>query len=112
MPRSYAGHRKDGNHATVAQHCRSAGMHVLDTAQYGAPVDLMVVHRGVTAWVEIKDPSKASKKKQANPIMLLTDDEFDVANGVMEKGGCYIIAFSIDDIIQGVDEWLSSNGLD
>lgn len=111
MPRSYMGHRKDGNHAEIVQQCRGAGMFVLDTAQYGASVDIMVVHRQITAWVEIKDARKATKKQKENPIMMLTDEELDMCNSVMEKGGCYVIAFDVQDIIDGVEEWLSTQRL-
>lgn len=107
MPRGVRKHRKDANHAEIVKQLHDIPncSFVLDTAQNGESLDLVVCISGVIALVEIKNPEYATKANRENPATMLTPDESAMSKKIIEDGGCYIIAFFVDDIVRGVEQW-------
>jgi hypothetical protein len=95
--------RKDANHAAIAQLLRQIGAHVIDAAA-AAPVlgfDLLVVYRGQTYIMEVKDGSKPPSERQ------LTPNEQEQQAALTRHGVMYHVVLSEDDalkVIGAIDE--------
>ena len=101
MPRSILAHRPDANHAEIRDALRDIpGMEVEDTSAIGMSVDLLVVWRGVTGWVEIKNPDKATKPQKGDPLMMLTDSERKLRERVITAGGLHITTFDVESVLE------------
>ena len=105
MPRSVLRHRVDGNHKQLITDLRKIGMYVIDTAQQGASYDALAVYRGVIAMVEIKDPAALTKMQQVNRVLALTEEERRIMEAVKHNGGCYVIAFTVEDVLKAIEDW-------
>jgi hypothetical protein len=94
--------RKDANHAAIAQLLRQIGAHVIDAA--AAPTlgfDLIVVYRGRTYIIEIKDGSKPPCERH------LTPNEQEQQAALERHGVKYHVVLSKDDalkVIGAIDE--------
>ena len=83
--------RKDLNHAPIIAAARKKGIVVWDLADLGGLVlDTVMFWRGVCVPVEIKQPGQESA---------FTDDELKSIEKFREMGIPFIVATSIDDIV-------------
>ena len=62
-------HRKDSNHPAIAARYRQHGCSVMDLADAGLSVDLLIGCRGIDCLVEVKDGEKPPSRRR------LTTDE-------------------------------------
>jgi hypothetical protein len=87
--------RKDANHAAIVRLLQQVGAHVIDAA--AAPTlgfDLLVVYRGRTYIMEIKDGSKPPCERQ------LTPNEQEQQAALARHGVEYHVVLSEDDALR------------
>lgn len=94
------GYRKDANHGQVVEELGQMGVWVLDLAQHGLSVDLLVGYRGQLALVEIKAPGNVAKTKPRKEW--LTDKETEIFEDAQYHELPYIIALTSDEIINAM----------
>lgn len=100
----------DSNQKQIVEALRRVGAMVIHTHQLKNAFDLLVVYRGVTTMMEVKDGEKLPKKffKMSKPekdeylIGLLTDGELKCMNEVLMNGGRYIVTYDIDSSIDAL----------
>jgi hypothetical protein len=87
--------RKDANHAAIARLLQQVGAHVIDAAVAPAlGFDLLVVFRGQTYIMEIKDGSKPPCERQ------LTPNEQEQQAALAWHGVKYHVVLSADDALK------------
>jgi hypothetical protein len=87
--------RKDANHAAIAQLLRQVGAHVIDAAVAPAlGFDLLVVYRGRTYIMEVKDGSKPPCERQ------LTPNEQEQQAALERHGVKYHVVLSEDEALR------------
>jgi hypothetical protein len=89
--------RKDANHAAIARLLQQVGAHVIDAA--AAPTlgfDLLVVYRGRTYIMEVKDGSKPPCERQ------LTENERAQQAALARHGVGYHVVLSEDDALKAI----------
>jgi hypothetical protein len=85
--------RVDGNHARLVDLARKCGAHVVSMTPYpDAGFDLLII-RGDTFIVEVKDPQQNASHRQ------LTEGETKRKHLVEEAGGHYHIVQTDDDLL-------------
>ena len=83
--------KRDGNHSEIVKHFESIGFHVLTIADIPKCCDL-VITKGRSAYVEIKDGSLQPSQRK------LTPDEFIFKKRIEEKGGLWFLVETIQDV--------------
>jgi len=100
----------DSNQKQIVEALRRVGAMVIHTHQLKNAFDILVVYRGVTTMMEIKDGDKLPQKffKMSKPekdeylIGLLTDGELKCMNEVIMNGGRYIVTYDIQSSIDAL----------
>ena len=84
--------RKDANHASIVNRCRSLGIVVWDTADLGGCVlDTLMCWRGRCIPVEIKTPGNADA---------LTDGEREGIAALADVGVQAVVATRLEDVLR------------
>lgn len=85
-------HRRDDNHAEIAQAFRRLGWTVHDTSQVGGGFpDLVVANGGVNLLVEVKDGAKPPSARKLTPA----EQEFHA-----RWRGRVVVIKSVDDVVR------------
>lgn len=97
MPRSYTTGRRDKNEKRLVNFWRGIGAFVKQMPE-SAGFDCIVVYRGNTALVEIKDPETFAKKltEDQAAFLKLTKSEIEFMNEVTTRGGNYHVVWDIE----------------
>ena len=97
MPRAYSTGKRDANESGIINFYRGVGAFVKQMSET-AGFDLLVVYRGQTVLVEVKDPAKFQKK--LNPAVAalksLTKSELEFSSEVTARNGNYAIVWDIE----------------
>ena len=81
--------RKDANQNLIANEFTARGASVHDLSQHPKQLDMLVGYRGVTAWVEVKNPKMSPSGKK------LTDAEDEI---ISTWRGLTWIVEDVDDV--------------
>lgn len=85
----YNTHRRDSNHKSILKHAEKLGAWVIDLSQTKCGFDALIIYRGKTHIVEIKNPKTIAKTKPI--IESLSENELDTMNQIKHRNVSYNI---------------------
>lgn len=97
MPRSYSTGKRDANEKELVNFYEGIGCFVQKMSET-AGFDLLVIYRGITNIVEVKDPAKFQKKITPfeSALKSLTKSESEFRKEVINRKGQYHLVWDIE----------------